>query len=769
MKTSSRFRSIALVWSAITLLFAAAFLAQPVFAVDATWNGSVDGQWSNGSNWSATPVPGTGNQALFNNAGGGNTTIDLGGGVTIRQLVFNASGAAAYTIGSGAVNSQSLTLDSTGNGTIQMNSTVQNHQLVNAQVNLPGTANYLFTNASTSNNLTVAGNIVAGASVAGNLLKTGGGLVILSGTNDWAANTFTANFYITGGGELRLTGGQNNFNRSTAVGRPRSFIGTDSAGGFSGGNTMTLSGGGRMVTAGITIGGGTYTPLNTFGNNKLVISTPGTSGSKTWTNIGAQGSDIYDFGASVVGQNTDGNSIEISNGAYVDVPTGGKSFYIGANRSINLTDIPADANGDFLNQGANNNYVSITGANSTFNRTSNNATYVGFNGNGNYVEITNGGRFNANRLNVGANGDNNYVRVNGAGSILNGGAQDILAVGGGNGFGAVVAGATPSGNYILIENGGTMNFVANGNRDNNIGNVNGANNNYIEATGVGSSFQIRESQPLFIGSSNGGGDTTATGNYLAVSDGATGIVHSINAGGIDSKVKVGSGTANIAQLEIRATSGLGGIFLKNASGRLEMDNGRLVAGQNGAITPGTMVSGLGEINLLGPAYFSTIYSGSTISTPITGVGDFHKEGIGTLQLTQSNSSTGDTYVDAGVLRVDQALLDDGASVYLFSAGNGRMNLSFTGSDTISKLFFDGVQQSAGTWGNSTSSATYQDDTFFDDFILGPFGAGVLNVLEGPGGAEVVPEPSTLVLAAMGLLGLGLLAWRQRNRVLPHKL
>ncbi len=32
-----------------------------------------------------------------------NTTIDLGGGVTLGALVFDTSSAAAYTIGSGAV------------------------------------------------------------------------------------------------------------------------------------------------------------------------------------------------------------------------------------------------------------------------------------------------------------------------------------------------------------------------------------------------------------------------------------------------------------------------------------------------------------------------------------------------------------------------------------------------------------------------------------------------------------------------------------------
>jgi len=737
----------------------------PALAANATWNGTNSGVWSDTGNWSASPVPGTGDQALFNNAGNSNTTIDLGAGVTIRQLVFNASGVAAYTIGSGAVNSQSLTLDSTGNGTIQMNSTVQNDQLVNAQVRLPGNANYLFTNASTSNRLTVAGNVVANSGVAGNLLKTGAGLVILSGTNDWADTSLSGIFYVTGGGELRLTGGQNNFNRNTTGSRPRSYIGTDSAGGFSGNNTMTLSGGGRMVTAGITIGGGTYTAGNDYGNNALIISTPGTSGSKTWTNIGSQNSDLYDFGASVLGQNTDGNSIQISNGAYVDVPSGGKSFYIGSNRSTNLTDILPDGSGNFVNQGGNNNYVSVDGPNTIFNRQSNSVTYVGFNGNGNHVDITNGGRFNAVRLAVGANGDNNYVRVsgfNGSASILNSGGQDVLTVGGGNGTGSVVPNATPSGNYILIENGGQMTFTGNQNRDNNIGNVNGANNNYIKATGVGSSVQIREAQSLFIGGSNGGGDTTANGNYFAVEDGATGIVNSITLMGVNSQVKVGSGTVNIAQLEVRTTATPGiknGIVLQNADARLVMNNGRLVAGASAS-----MVNGPGAVDLQGTAYFSTSLSGTSIDSAIIGVGDLHKTGTNTLSLTSMlNTYSGDTYVDAGVLQLNDDFLDDLSSVYLYSTGSAKMNLNFAGADTIAALYLDDVLQAPGTYGRSGSAASNQLDAYFNNFPLNTFGFGILNIEAGD--VESVPEPSALALAALGVIGLGLMTRRRKRQML----
>ena len=135
----------------------------------ASWTGANGSTWAD-ANWSSSPVPGAANNvhtATFNSAGGGQTTINLGAGVTLNTVLFDTASAAAYTIGSGAVGSQTLTLEN--GGAITTSGTVVNGQVVNAAVVL-GTdrsaQTYTISNNATTpaTALTVAGNITGAAS-----------------------------------------------------------------------------------------------------------------------------------------------------------------------------------------------------------------------------------------------------------------------------------------------------------------------------------------------------------------------------------------------------------------------------------------------------------------------------------------------------------------------------------------------------------------------------------------------------------------------------
>ncbi|MCE9609011.1 MAG: autotransporter-associated beta strand repeat-containing protein [Chthoniobacter sp.] len=218
-------------------------------AVNATWNGTTDAVWATGTNWSATPVPGTGNTATFNNAGGADDVINLGSGVTIGTILFDTASAAAYTIGSGGVGIQTLTLDN--GGAITVNSAVTQQEVFNANIVLgtDGTAsNFTITNnragfsagpylqfsgaftgstgsglktltfdangTSATNSISALGNISNGTSGTVKLVKKGAGIMTL-GLNG-GTMTYTGGTYLDAG-TLQIVGSVNNLQAGTSL------------------------------------------------------------------------------------------------------------------------------------------------------------------------------------------------------------------------------------------------------------------------------------------------------------------------------------------------------------------------------------------------------------------------------------------------------------------------------------------------------------------------------------------------------------------------
>lgn len=102
-----------------------------------------------------------------------------------------------------------------------------------------------------------------------------------------------------------------------------------------------------------------------------------------------------------------------------------------------------------------------------------------------------------------------------------------------------------------------------------------------------------------------------------------------------------------------------------------------------------------------------------------------KSGTGTLTLNGFLEYQGSTTVSDGVLSLNFADLDDAADVHINATG--VLDLAHGGSDTVNALFFDGVQQAAGTWGATGSGAANIDDSRFS-------GSGVLDVTTGATGS-----------------------------------
>lgn len=205
MKPTSRHCSR--LFPAIFIAFTALAIV-PASATSDFWDGSTDATWATSTNWLTDPVgvPGTGDTATFSNGGNGNTTVNLGAGVTIKTILFDTSSVAAYTIGSGAVGSQTLNFDNTG--AITINSGVTANQVFNAnlQLNSAAAANSTFTNNG-SGLLTIAGTVNANVASGNGVLNVDGtGNTTISGavTKTGAGNNA---LFKKGSGTLTLSNG----------------------------------------------------------------------------------------------------------------------------------------------------------------------------------------------------------------------------------------------------------------------------------------------------------------------------------------------------------------------------------------------------------------------------------------------------------------------------------------------------------------------------------------------------------------------------------
>jgi autotransporter-associated beta strand protein len=358
-----------LVFSAVAILGLA---ASPAWADSAVWVGATDATWADATgNWSNTPgaVPGTGNTATFNaSAGVGGAVIDLGAGVTINTILFDTASAAAYTIGGGAVGSQTLILDDSG--AVTMNATVASNELFNAGI-LLGTATagtYTFTNNSTTNSLAFAGGVQGGTGGAGDaktLTVTGAGNTAIGGI---LANGDASSLALTkdGAGILTLSGG-NTFSGGVTLSAGKLILGNNtSLGGAAG--TFTINNGTQLdVSAArttpnnhpVTINGDfTYVGTNTLNLGTGAISL-GDSGSAART-ITVNASTLTLAG--VISDGAVGNSLVKAGGGTLTLSgantfTGEVNITGGAVRANNGTGLNTSSlltlNGGVFETGAN--------------------------------------------------------------------------------------------------------------------------------------------------------------------------------------------------------------------------------------------------------------------------------------------------------------------------------------------------------------------------------------------------------------------------------
>jgi len=310
------------------------------YGASATWNGTTNGTWTTTTNWSASPVPGTGDTATFNNAGNSNTVLDLGaGGVQLRSITFDTASAAAYTIGSGAVGSQTLTLETTG--VTQLTSTVVNNQTINANILLGVNATastHTFTNASLSNSLNVAGNVsgnTGGTAAAKTVTINGAGNTTVSGAISNGGATTVA-LTKRGAGTLTLSG-DNSYTGATLIG----------AQGAIEGGTVLLSGIGKLGNSAVTLFEGTL-DLNSTTQTITSLTVGGGSAASSASVLIGNGTLNLGGGVTFSGANNHVGAIISGSGSGVINLLGDRTFAVADSNiaSDDLTISAILANGD---------------------------------------------------------------------------------------------------------------------------------------------------------------------------------------------------------------------------------------------------------------------------------------------------------------------------------------------------------------------------------------------------------------------------------------
>ncbi|MEY3897207.1 MAG: hypothetical protein RLZZ214_2728 [Verrucomicrobiota bacterium] len=162
---------------------AAVGMSQTASAADATWTGlGADSLWNTTGNWSTSPVPGIGNTATFDSAGNGKTTITTAP-AALASYVFNA-GSAAYTI-----SASTTTWAVPNGGGVTINSGVTTNQdLSGIQFIRPASGTTTnFSNQATNTTLKLGTIFNSNASAGNALLKftptSGATIEVISGKN----------------------------------------------------------------------------------------------------------------------------------------------------------------------------------------------------------------------------------------------------------------------------------------------------------------------------------------------------------------------------------------------------------------------------------------------------------------------------------------------------------------------------------------------------------------------------------------------------------
>lgn len=334
----------------------------PLYAVDTTWDGETNGVWANGTNWVGDTTPGSGDAAIFLDGGNGNTTIDLGGAITIDQILFQTATTAAYTIGLGS-GTDTITFSDQNNTSANINvaTGVTADQIIAADmVTLDSSAADIeISNNSTAANLTINGNFDTGAGGTagtqrlefGNLGETNEGTITMNGN---IANT---------GGTTRLIvfyggGGTTAFNGIVTTGNDIRTVLLDGTT-VNGGTSAVFADGLTEIRYGTLNLNNTTTPQQ-FNATLEFGDTTQANGNST-LNIASGATINLNTGITYVDDNNTANTANIDGGT-LQITGGNRTFTVHNNAAIAPSSPELTISSNITNDGSDRD-ITIRGAN----------------------------------------------------------------------------------------------------------------------------------------------------------------------------------------------------------------------------------------------------------------------------------------------------------------------------------------------------------------------------------------------------------------------
>jgi fibronectin-binding autotransporter adhesin len=609
----------------------------------ANWVTNGGGSWSTGTNWSTNPT--------IPNAAGASARFltQLGAPATVTldggKTVGGVTFASAngYTIAAGS--GGALTFSSGGGGPAQLNSTQGNHTIS--------------AGAQLTSNLSVEINAGSQVTMSGAVNGTGGIAM------DEAGTLVLGNASNGYGGGTTINDGTVQFAALGSLGSGNVTLSGGGALRYGAGNTADIS------TKTITFGAGGGA-IDTNGNNVTFANSIGNSGAGGFTKAGAGRLTMTGFANAYSGPTTvSGGQLNITANDLLGDPAVGAGLTLSGGGTLETdTFLQLD------NFGANARVVTLGAGGGVLHATEfGQITLPG--------QVTGVGSLTKTGVGiVQLNVANNYQ----GGTTIQQGTL-ITAVTGALGTGAI----NLQGTAVLQQNDTTLQGTLNvsgtpilrggGSTAHGVGAVAGTGTLNIEVTGGVFDFE---------------GDLT----------GFTGVFNMTNVSGGGGRF-FGGGSNNAATITFNLT----GVGLANRIGSAQIFLGGLSGDAASTLTGATNATANPTEYVIGARNETSEYAGVISNGPGDGVNpaltNITKVGTGTLTLSALNTYTGNTSVNAGVLRITQSTaLADTADVFIASGSTLNLDTGMTTADLIDSLYLNGLSQPVGEYGGIGSGAQF---------------------------------------------------------------